>query len=102
MYFFVCQPLLSRTKGANSPLDMNYFYVMAVRRLANFEGDSGPLLYEDAEIWGGAVKETEQYRPYIPHIQDLAKRDTLQDKVCMRNLVLHGCNWKRKTDGSCQ
>lgn len=81
MYYFVCQPLLSRAKVAKSPLDMNYFYVTAVRRLADFEGDSSPLLNEDPEIWGGAVQETEPYRPYISHIQSIAKHDGCKEKV---------------------
>ena len=81
MYYFVCQPLLSGAKAAKSPLDVNYFYVTAVRRLADFDGNSSPLLNEDPEIWGGAVQETEPYRLYISHIQSIAKRDGCKEKV---------------------
>ena len=81
MYYFVCQPLLSCAKAAKSPLDVKYFYVTAVRRLADFDGNSSPLLNEDPEIWGGAVQETEPYRLYISHIQSIAKCDGCKEKV---------------------
>ena len=87
MYYFVCQPLLSRAKAAKSPLDMNYFYLTAVRRLAFLETDSSQLLDEDPEMWGGAVSETEPYRRYIPDVQNQAKIELqFKDKVKQNTL----------------
>ncbi|KAK7109245.1 hypothetical protein V1264_013320 [Littorina saxatilis] len=73
MFFFVCQPLLSRAKVAKSPLEMNFFYLTAVQKLSFYAEHSEALLSEDTNMWQGSIKETEPYRPYMQDVQQMAK-----------------------------
>ena len=49
LFFHVCHPLLIKAKGAKSPLELNWYYKTAVRKLGQYSDDPSDLISENAQ-----------------------------------------------------
>ena len=82
MYHFILQPLLAKGKGAKSPLEMNWYYKTAVRKMSVLCEDPSPLISdipENAYLWPGAVPAKDSFQQAMPHIVTEASNN--QDDV---------------------
>lgn len=78
LYFELCAPLLSKAKTANSPLDMNSYYLAAVMKLDHWSNDPTELITGDVTIWEN-VSRPEIYRCYIDRLRPVvAENETVK------------------------
>jgi hypothetical protein len=73
IFYHVCHPILIKAKGAKSPLEMNWYYKTALRKLGQYADDPSDLLNGNALLWPGADKQTE-YSPLMPHVYGTADK----------------------------
>jgi hypothetical protein len=74
LFFFVCQPLLRKAKGAPDALYMDWYYRTVIRKLAQYADNPAELLNGDAMLWVGAVSEDDVFFTPMKQVLEIASK----------------------------